>query len=399
MKKWNKLERRLVVYSSIFFCLYVFIALSSTLVDISELEKSPSPFGVDFAVYYTAGQMIRSEESTNIYNMKEHHYLLEEIMDRNMPFALPWVYPPTFLLAVVPFSFLPYYISLALWLLSTFVLAIYAMYLLVPKAKLLVFITFGFPGVLLNLRWGQNGFLNTALLGFGICFLETNPMISGIMFGLLTYKPQIALFPFVILLLAKKWRPLLWSIFFAVINVVISVLVFGYSTWIDFFNNFFNSSSLLLTSVWEDTAAIQPTVYSTFRIWGVEGINLQIILSIIAVISTMFCLWTWKKTDRTSLKGTVLIIGIFLTMPYYVQYDLMILSIPCVLLAYDFFQHGYFLYEIILLGVLWCMPLINWPLVAFTGIQINPIVLFLVLTLVYFRVSGVSKRCTSTNVF
>jgi len=387
-------QNRLVVYSVIFLCFYIFIFSYSTILDISSEDKNPSPYGIDFAAYYTAGQMVTSGHADNIYNVSKHHDALEKVLNRKIPFFLAWVYPPTFLLIVVPFSYLPYYFALALWLAITFAFAIFATYLLVLKYKKIALLVCGFPGVLMNLHWGQNGFMNTALLGLGIYFVETNPLMSGLMFGLMTYKPQLAFFPLLFLLLVKKWKVLFWSIFFSLITALASGIIFGYSIWINFFNNFFHSSSTLLSSVWETTAGIQPTLYSALRFFGVAGYTLKITLFFIFIAIMISSLWVWKKTDRLSIKGSILILGTFLTMPYYAQYDLMLLSIPFILLSYDFLEYGNRPYEIAVLGALWLMPMINWPLVILTRVQICPFVLMTVLAMVIIRVkkSNVNEK-------
>ena len=390
MGKWSKAENRLAVYSCVFFLLFAFIFCYYVAADASGKQIVASPYGVDFGVYYAAGKMATTGAANSIYDASTHHAVLEEVLNRKLPFMLSWVYPPTFLLTVAPFSYLPYHWALALWLIVTFALAFLAVYLLVPKHRGLALFMCGFPGVLMNLRWGQNGFYNTALLGFGICFLESNPVLSGLMFGLMVYKPQLAAFPLLLLLLTKKWKVLLWSAIFALISVVTSAAIFGYQVWIEFLSVFFSASTNLLTSVWRNTAEIQPTLYSALRIWGLTGVPLQAAVLIAAAGATLWSLWIWKKTDKLILRGSVLILGIFLAMPYYIQYDLMLLSIPLVLLAYDFLENGSKAYERIILAALWFMPMVNWPLVSYTGVQICPFVVLAVMAMLTARVKRFS---------
>lgn len=397
MQSWKRVEIRLSVYSLLLFILYLGIIISGTISDIRAVDKSPSPFGIDFAVYYTSGRMVISGEGQNIYNEAIHHAALENLLNRTIPFSVPWVYPPTFLLVIVPLSYLPYYPALALWTLLTFSLALIGIYSLVPREKLFANLLPGFPGVFLNLRWGQNGFLNTALLSFGFSFMNRNPVLSGLMFGLLTYKPQIAFFPLLFLFLAKEWKTLFWSAIFTVSNAVLSLIVFGQNLWLAFLQNFFSSSSLLLSSIWETTAAIQPTLFSALRIWGVEGVPLLISLSLVACFALMAALWIWKNTNRPAIRYSVIIVGLLLAIPYYVQYDLILLSIPLILLADDFKTYGCQKTEIILLALLWLMTLLNWPLVAYTRIQVMPLVLGATMIMLCLRAKPVKVCIPSTK--
>ena len=50
-----------------------------------------------------------------------------------------------------------------------------------------------YPAVLINIGHGQNGFLTAALLGGALVILDRRPIVAGILFGLLVYKPQFGL--------------------------------------------------------------------------------------------------------------------------------------------------------------------------------------------------------------
>lgn len=50
----------------------------------------------------------------------------------------------------------------------------------------------GFPAVFVCAGHGQNGFLTAALLGWGLILLDRRPILAGVCFGLLAYKPQLA---------------------------------------------------------------------------------------------------------------------------------------------------------------------------------------------------------------
>lgn len=392
MRRLITVQNIINVFSIILMCFYIVLFIRFLVLDIISMEKSQSPFGIDFAAYYTAGQMVTSGSADYIYNVPEHHAALEKVLNRNIPFLLSWVYPPAFLLVIVPFSFLPYYLALTLWLVITLALTIFMVFLLVPKHKNIALLVCGFPGILMNLRWGQNGFLNTVLLGFGIYFVEANPVMSGLMFGLLTYKPQIVCFPLLLLLISKKWKVLAWTTFFAAFSAMSSGVIFGFETWIRFINSFFYSSNALLATNWKSLSAIQPSFLTAFRLLGMSNFFSYLLLAIIGVTVIFAAWWVWRITERLPLKGTVLVLGILLTMPYYMQYDLMILSIPLVLLAYDCLEYGYCKYEIAILTILWIMPLINWPLVFFTKVQICPFILFAVLLMTLNRVVQESRK-------
>jgi hypothetical protein len=378
-------SKKVAIFSIFIFSIFIFL-FGFNLISGQKSGVKPTQVGIDFALFYAAGQLAHDGLATDVYNISLHHAAIEKLLNVNIPFLLAWFYPPTFLLFIVPFTLLTYNIALLLWLILTLLAALLAAFLLVPKMKHLAFVVLGFPGVLMNIRWGQNGFLSTALLGFGLYFLEANPILSGLMFGFLAYKPQIAAFPFILLLLSRKWKVLFWSIVFALLIAVLSGFIFGFSTWMSFFSSFFGASGNIIRADWNNVKAIQPSLYSFLKLINVNTYLTYIILSAIAVSVLITASWIWLKTDNLTLIGSAMVIGTLLSAPYYLQYDLMILSLPILLLSYDFFEHGFRNIEFFLLICLWLLPIVNWPLVLFTGIQICPFILAAIFIMTFYRV-------------
>src|SRR5690606_26627131 len=64
----------------------------------------------------------------------------------------------------------------------------------------------GFPAVFVNLGHRQNGFLSTALLALALLTLDRRPLLAGVFFGLLAYKPQLGPMIPLVLLATGRWR-------------------------------------------------------------------------------------------------------------------------------------------------------------------------------------------------
>jgi hypothetical protein len=244
----------------------------------------------------------------------------------------------------------------------------------------------------MNLRWGQNGFLSAALLALSIGFMETNPLLSGAMIGLLAYKPQLAFLPFIILLLSKKWKAVFAAVCSAVAVSLVSLVLFGVEPWVQFIGSFFHASASLSGMEQLAIAAIQNSPYSAlFNLWADSRISMagQSVITISVILAVH---WVWKHTNRLPLMGAMLVLGIPLSIPYFLQYDLAILALPLVLLVYDFFENGCSKTELVLTALLWLLPLFNWPVVIFTGVQLSPLVLIAVSVMILLRVRRENKN-------
>lgn len=396
--KWSRLENRIIAYSILMFLIYLAFFIFFVFFWRGELRTLFSPFGVDFGLFYAAGKMTLSGQVAQIFDVQAHHAVIEQVLNLKLPYFLPWLYPPFFLLVIVPLTLLPFHAALLIWLSVTLALMIFAASRMLPKHKKLAIMLLGFPGVFLNLRWSQNGFLSAALLGLAIAAMETNPIFSGAMIGLLAYKPQMAILPFFILLITKNWKALLSAVGTAVSASLISLLIFGKEVWIAFFQSLFQTSSSLTQTGTEVTSAIQPVVLTSLIDMGVDeriSVALQIIVALCAVAAVC---WVFQHADRMTLKGAMLVLGIPLIIPYFMQYDLVILALPLLLLLYDLIENGYTKADAAMIFLLWLFPLINSPLVIATNIQICPLALIAEMVFVILRMNRVKKTSVIQQV-
>ncbi|GEM_PF-1990425 len=380
------MKKKIVVYSIMIFAIYVLMFFFFLFSNVLDNGTGLSEFGIDFADYYTAGHMAISGELDNVYSVPAHRASMEQLLGVVVPFTLPWRYPPVFLLAIIPFSLLPFKISMVLWLGVTLALAAVAIYRMLPEKRWLGALALGFPGVFMNFRWGQNGFLSAAILAAGVGALETNPVFGGAMLGLLVYKPQFAVFPFLTLLLTKRWKALLSGIGSALAISLVSLALFGAEQWVEFFRSLFVSSSNLMADESAIIAAIQVSVYNAMLVLT-ESPLVSILAQGLCSIGTIIAVcWIFRKSSRFALKGAALVLGIPLAIPYFMQYDLMILAVPLVLLAYEYSQFGFRKKELLFTTLVWFLPVISWPLMRFTAIQICPLVLAFQLIVIILRV-------------
>src|SRR6202023_3344335 len=84
-----------------------------------------------------------------------------------------------------------------------------------------------FPAIFVNLGHGQNGFLTAGLLGAALLSLPRRPLLSGILFGLLAYKPQFGLLIPIALLAGGQWRATISAGLTVVALMTVATLAFG----------------------------------------------------------------------------------------------------------------------------------------------------------------------------
>jgi Glycosyltransferase family 87 len=147
----------------------------------------------------------------------------------------PWVYPPSFLLLLVPFGTLSLVASYVLFELLSGIALFAALFTASDRrdARWLAvgsaFLCFGAAD---NVMQGQNGFLTAALLIGGWRAIPCSPLLGGALLGLLTIKPQFWLLVPVALVAGREWKALAAAIIAAVVLAVASAALFGIEAWL-----------------------------------------------------------------------------------------------------------------------------------------------------------------------
>jgi hypothetical protein len=188
--------------------------------------------------------------------------------------------------------------------------------------RLLLLLLLLAPATLINAVGGQNGFLTACLLVGGIVLLDRRPVLVGILFGLLTFKPHLGVVvPFALLALGA-WRTIAAATATAIVLVASSVAVFGLDAWVSYFQvtsaffsraleQFGDFGALMITSV-------MVSVARTFGVSLRTGLAVQIA---VAVPVLALAVWAIRQTSDPARRAFVLVTATLLVTPYAMVYD------------------------------------------------------------------------------
>jgi hypothetical protein len=239
----------------------------------------------------------------------------------------------------------------------------------------------GFPAVFINLGHGQNGLLTAGLFGAALLVLPTRPVVSGVLLGLLAYKPQFALVMPVALLAAGQWRTVVAAAITVMALVAVTSLAFGADLWFAFAASTETSRKVLE----EGAVGFEKlqSVFAAVRMWG-GGIPLAYaVQGVVSAATACGTAWAWRSSCDRDLKAALLIIATLLVSPHVLDYDLMILA-PAIAFTVSAASAGGFRdYEISLLAAAWIVPLLSRITAGVTGIPLGLLVVlaFYVFTL------------------
>jgi hypothetical protein len=378
-------ETRVTAYARIFVCLYVVAAILYIALSPGLIDPQGKPVGTDFMDVWAAGKLALAGEPAAAYDYARHY----EIQRQALPWAegqeapyFGWHYPPLFLLVAAPLALLPYGIALAVWMAATLPAYLAAVRAIIPYRRWLL-LALAFPAVFVNLGHGQNGFLTAGLFGGGLLLLEQRPVLAGIFFGLLAYKPQFGLLLPLVLLADRHWRAFAAATTTTLGASLISYAVFGAEVW----RAFFSSLRLTRTYVLEQGATGWEKIQSVFAAVRMLGGGIETAYALHAAISvlvTLAVVWVWRRPVGMPLKGAILVTATIMTTPYVLDYDLILLAIPIGLLAVEGLRTGFLNGEKLLLFAVWLLPLVSREIGA-AGIPIAPILLLLLVAAILRR--------------
>jgi alpha-1,2-mannosyltransferase len=377
-------RQRVIFYSGVLLLAYLVAAIGQLVNSHHLIVPSGVPVGGDFVDPYAASIAALHGNPAAVYDIHRQHLREIAILFGTNAGVWGFHYPPMYLLLVLPLSLLPYVWS---WLMfETVTLAGYVAVLrrIAPTAVGL-WLAITFPAVIINFRFGQNGFLTTTLMGGGLLLLESRPIVAGMLFGLMAYKPHFAVLIPLALIVDRRWRAFLAAAVSALLFAAASLAVFGEPTW----RGFIASIAFTRKIVLEDGAIGFPTLQSMFgaiRTWGGSIQLAYVFQAAVATYAVLAVLWVWRTNRPFALKAATVAAGSLMVSPYVLQYDLVLLALPIGWIAMEGLEHGFLPFEKFALSLVWFMPRISLRISEIAGIPIAPIAVIGLMTLILRRV-------------
>ena len=169
----------------------------------------------DFVSLYTGAKLIWTDKSS-LYDLDRQRAIQYPIDPSRGDWVLPFFYPPFFAVALVPFARLSFSAAFVTMTLINLILLMIALKTLITTlalkpqhVKWLVLTTFCNYGVHYALLEGQTSFIALLLLVLFVSAFNTPAsQEAGIWAGLMSFKPQLALVPVVLLVARRRWGAL-----------------------------------------------------------------------------------------------------------------------------------------------------------------------------------------------
>ena len=331
--------------------------------------------GRDFVALWSASSLALGGAPAAGYDQAVIHAAEQTVIGAPVG-LITWHYPPSFLLLVLPLALLPYPGAAALWVAGTFAAFARLLQRAAPH-PLTWLVALIFPATAQCLISGQNGAFSAALIAGGLLSLERRPLLAGLCWGLLSYKPQVAAAAFAALAFGRYWRVLGIAVVVAVALALASLAILGLEPWLAFLRGLGEARGLLEAGgvPWDRMA----TVFASARLVGL-GVGAAYALQIAVALAALGVLaQVWWRRAPLALAGSILVLSIPLTTPYAFDYDLVMLMLPFAWLAQEARATGFQRGEAALLVAAWALPVAGKLIAEATTVQPTWAVLLLLL--------------------
>jgi len=189
------------------------------------------PTTTDFVSFYAAGALANAGTPALAYDHAAHLAAEERATAAGIEYQF-FNYPPVFILLCALLAMLPYLVAFIVFEGATlcFYLAV-ASRILADRSWTALVALLAFPMVFWNLGLGQNGFLTAGLFGAATFFVDRRPIVAGLLFGALCYKPQFGILVPLALAAGGQWRAFAAAGASAAALLLASLALFGATTW------------------------------------------------------------------------------------------------------------------------------------------------------------------------
>ena len=319
-------------------------------------EPGKVHFGHDFLPSYVAGHFARTGEFGKIYDRvafteMQTRVIREANLDMDGRYGAG-LNPPHFALLYAPLSALPYRTAALVWLGINLALLAGSLLLLArmlpPETRvrglvpLLVMTSMPFCQAMGH---QQNTFLSLLLLTVAVtCWRANRPLFAGVMMGLLFYKPQLALVVSLVLVADYGWRAAAGLALTGIVTLLVTLVLMPGALgeyarmlplnvdWIQNQLQYNWGRQATFLGFWRlllQGREAGPVWTLTRTLWGASA------LVIAGALATVY----FRRTHRDRLiAGSVACTP--LLIPYFMDYDLLVLAVPTVLFAGAVIRRG-----------------------------------------------------------
>jgi alpha-1,2-mannosyltransferase len=282
------------------------------------------PASTDFVSFYAAGSLANAGTPALAYDHAAHLAAEERATEPGIKYNF-FYYPPVYLLVCAALARFPYLVAFLIFEAATL-----GLYMLVLRGILddrrwtTLFPFLIFPVVFWNFGYGQNGFLTAALFGAAMLLIDRRPVVAGLLFGAVCYKPHFGLLIPVALAAGGYWRSVAAAAAAVAGLVLMSLLLFGEATWQHFFAAIAASRTTYESGV-KLSAFVTP--FGALRVSGAAPGAAYAAQALATIAAAGLVALAWGRRLSLPIRAAALAAATIVAVPVALFYDAMLATV------------------------------------------------------------------------
>ncbi len=299
------------------------------------IDNTGQPRSNEYVGVRAAGELTWQGKPAAAYDWGAHEAQSAVIVHRTGAAYFPWPYPPTYLMVAAMLASVPLVPSALLWIAIT--LGLYAWSVgHIARVRAATLWAAASPATAFNAFVAHTGFWTAAVIGLALNILPKRPILAGVLFAVLTQKPQLGILVPIALVAGGYLRTCLAASATAGLLGAASLVLFGIEPW----RAFLRQMPMISDSVrfghprlGDVNFDLLVSAYGFLRACGVAdgiAISVQSAAGLLMVVAVALL---WRSNAPYALKAAGLVSASLLATPYLFIYDLTHLSIAIAFLV------------------------------------------------------------------
>lgn len=333
------------------------------------------PTSSDFVGFYAAGRLADAGHGWLAYDQIAHYAAEQQATEPGIAYSF-FYYPPVFLLICAVVARLPYLCAFVAFQAASLVACLLATRRILPTAKLVFLLAF--PAVFWTCGTGQNAFLTAGLFAAATWNIDRRPIVAGILFGALCYKPHFGLLIPIALVAGGHGRAFAAAGVAALALAGLSGLAFGWETWAAFWHATASSPAIYTSQA--DLAGI-ASPFGAMLALGQDRSHAMIVQAGVTLAAAVLVGVVWRRRLSLSVRAAVLLAATPVAVPIVQFYDLLLAGVAIAWLVRAGGTRGFAPWTKTLLAAAYVLPLFSGNLGGIDRWLVSPVTAMLVFAL------------------
>lgn len=317
-------RRRVTAYCAMLLAAELVLAVFYIAGTYGLIVDLDGPATTDFVSFYAAGSLTDAGTPDLVYDHAAHLAAEERATAPGIKYNF-FYYPPVYLLVCAVLAVLPYLGAFFVFEAATLGLYLYVLARTLRDRRWTTLFPFLiFPIVFWNFGYGQNGFLTAALFGGALLLLDRRPIVAGLLFGAVCYKPHFGLLIPVALAAGGYWRAFAAAAASVAGLVFLSLVLFGDASWHQFFAAIAASRSTYESGV-KLPAFVTP--FGAIMVLGGGPALAYAVQPVVTIGAVVLVALVWGRRLSLPVRAATLVAATLVAVPVALFYDLMLATL------------------------------------------------------------------------